>query len=258
MEREHAMDHDVVYVERHGDGIASIVLNQPKKRNAISARMMDMLDRSLVDLDAEGDVRVIVLRGAGDVFSSGGDLDQGGSSTMEDSRNTLKRYLRAVRTLRGIAKPVVAMVDGFAIGGAFSLVLASDLVCVSNRARFITMFCKIGIIPEMGMMKFLPDLVGAQRAKELLFLGGELSAQQVYDMGLANRICEPEALEEETFALARSISLAPAMSVRITKGIMNSSADPVLDMVMEAESTASPFCTQTVEYREMLARFLGK
>ena len=248
---------DVVYAESTEEGVLTIFLNQPHKKNAISAPMMDRLTALLNEADANQDVRVVVLRGVGDNFSSGGDLNQGdgGKPTPEQARGTLRRYLAAVRAVRRIAKPVVAMVDGYAVGGAFSLVLACDLVCASDRAQFVPAFCQIGIIPEMGMMKMLPELVGAQRAKELLFIGGKIPAQQMKDWGLVNRLFPSDRLEQETYGFVRQLAAMPDASIQITKTLMNSLADDGLDACLEAESTASPFCTTTCAYARTMERF---
>lgn len=239
------------------DGIAVVVLDQPAKKNAISAVMMDRLSDLLEEADADPDVRVVVLRGAGDVFSSGGDLSQSGPDgpTVETARAQLRRYLRAIRTVRRIGTPVIAMVDGYAVGGAFSLVLACDLVCVSDRVRAIPAFCAIGIVPEMGIMKLLPDLVGEKAAKEILFTNRTLHAADLERLGIANRVLPAEALWDGTLELARTVAAMPALSVQVTKGIMNAASDVGLDAVLEAESTASPFCAQTAEHREVAARF---
>jgi 2-(1,2-epoxy-1,2-dihydrophenyl)acetyl-CoA isomerase len=242
-----AVPTDSVYVEHPEDGIAVVVLNQPRKKNAISAVMMDRLRELLIEADDDPAVRVVVLRGAGEHFSSGGDLKQTPpeEATIARAREQLRRYLRATETIRQIATPVITMVDGYAVGGAFSLMLASDLVCVSDRATIVPAFCQIGIVPEMGMMKLLPDLVGQQRAKEILLLGERLSGQDLKDLGIANRVLPAAELEAGTLALARQLAAMPALSVQITKGIMNAAADTGLAAVLQAESTASPFCTAT-------------
>ena len=138
-----APERDVVYAERLEGGIEVVYLNQPRKKNALSGEMMTKLDALLRAADVDDGVRVVVLRGAGDDFSSGGDLDQGPALEPgpEGARKTLRRYLAVVRTIRTMSKPVVAMVDGYAVGGAFALVCASDLVCASERALFVPAFC---------------------------------------------------------------------------------------------------------------------
>ncbi len=250
---------DVVYLEKKDGGIAVIYLNQPKKKNAISAVMMDKLCGYFTELDRDDKTRVILLRGAGDNFSTGGDLSQGGPDmTIEDSRKLLRRYIAAVKAIRQIGKPVIAVADGYVVGGAVSLVLACDLVVASDKTVFIPNFCAIGIIPEMGIMAMLQQVVGAQRAKELLFFGKRFGAQEGCDMGIVNRVVKKEELEEKALEYAQALSAIPANSLSITKGIMNGAADPMVGAVMEAESTASPFCTRTLEYKEMVARFSKK
>ena len=249
-------NNEVVFAQSVGDGIEVIYLNQPKKKNAISAPMMDILADLLVKADNDDAVRVIVLRGVGENFSSGGDLNQETEPpTPERARKTLRRYLRAIRAIRSISKPVIAMVDGYAVGGAFALVLASDLVCASERALFVPAFCQIGIIPEMAMMKYLPELVGPQRAKELLFIGGKRPAQRMYEWGLVNRLLPDDELERGTMAFAEQLAAMPDASIQITKTLMNSIADDNLNACLEAESTASPFCTTTAAYAKTMEKF---
>lgn len=248
---------DVVYAEKVEDGIVCVYLNQPRKRNAISGTMMDLLTQLLAEADTDPDVRAIILRGSGDHFSSGGDLNQASPDEIgpEYSRKTLRRYEAAIRAVRHCAKPVIAMVDGYAVGGAFALTLASDLVCVSERATFVPAFCQIGIIPEMGIMKYLPELVGPQRAKEILFLGDRISGEAAKEMGLANRVFDHEELWAGTLEFARKVADMPDASIQITKGLINSTADSNLDALLEAETTASPFCTTTKAYAKTMERF---
>lgn len=249
-----------VYVDKRDDGIAFLVINKPQRKNAISGPMMDLLSDALIELDADDAVRVIILKGEGEDFSAGGDLKQGGPEglTVDRGRKLLKKYIRTIQTVQQIGKPVIAMVDGWAVGGAMSLALACDIIYVSNRVKFTSNFLKVGIIPEMGVMMFLPQLIGPYRAKELWFTGRVVDAEEGYKMGFVNRILPAAELEEGTIAFAKEIAAVSSMSVQITKGITNSTMSPMLNLVMEAESTASPFCTQTAEYKEIIAKFMKK
>lgn len=252
-----AEEREAVYTEHLGDGVLQVVLNQPRKKNAISAGMMDLLSGHLRAADADPEIRVVVLRGAGEHFSSGGDLTQSapGEATVESARAQLQRYEAAIRTIRQIGTPVIAMADGFVVGGAFSLLLACDLVCVSDRVRVVPAFCRIGIVPEMGLMKFLPDLVGERAAKEILFTDRNLTADDLRDLRLTNRVLPPQELVAGTLELARQVAAVPPQSVQITKGIMNAAADTGLEAVLQAETTASPLCTHTEGFRETMRRF---
>ena len=131
--QESTTQHDVVYMEKGDNGVAVVYLNQPRKKNAINARMMELLTECLIQADNDDEVRVVVLRGSGNCFTSGGDLSQSTpqENTPEHARKTYRRYCTALSTIRSIAKPVIAMVDGYAVGGGFALMLASDMICIS-------------------------------------------------------------------------------------------------------------------------------
>lgn len=250
-------EHDVVYMDKQDDGIAVVYLNQPRKKNAINARMMQLLVQCLAEADMDDEVRVVVLRGEGDCFTSGGDLNQSSDEerTPERGRKTYRNYCKAISAIRGTAKPVISMVDGYAVGGGFALILASDLVCVSETAQIIPAFCQIGIVPEMGMTKLLPELVGAQRAKEILFLGDRISGSELYRLGIANRVCDSSDLEAVTMELAHRLADMPDASIQITKGMLNGLSDWNLQTCMDNEQTASPFCTTTAAYAKTMERF---
>lgn len=247
---------EVVYIMRNGP-VGSIVLNQPEKKNAISAVMMDKLTEALHILENEDGIKVIVLRGEGENFCAGGDLDQPGPRPMtaEFSRQSLRRYIRATKEIRAVSKPVVALVRGYAVGGAVSLMLACDLVCLSEDSRIIPNFCKIGLIPEMGLMSTLPAVVGPQKAKELLFFGERLSADDCLKLGLVNRVFPEACFEQEAEAFLMKLAALPNLSLRITKGILNSAMDTELSSIMEAESIGSPFCAQGEEFKAIAAKF---
>ena len=250
------MENNVIYIEKSGP-VGTIVLNQPEKKNAISAVMMDGLCDGIRSLDQDEEIKVIVLRGQGEDFCAGGDLDQPGPRPMtaEFSRRSLRRYLAAVRAIRAAAKPVVALVRGYAVGGAVSLMMACDLVCAAENAKIIPNFCKIGLIPEMGLMSTLPAVVGPQRAKEILFLGKRLTAAQCLEMGLINRVFSEEDFELGAQSFVNELAALPGLSLQMTKGIMNSAADTELYSIMEAESIGSPFCSQGEEFKAISAKF---
>jgi len=250
------MNNDV-YVDKRKDGVTFLVINKPQRKNAISGSMMDLLSDALLKLDADDAVRVIILKGEGENFSTGGDLKQGGAEglTVEQGSKLLKKYCRTVQTIQQLGKPVIAMVDGYSVGGAMSLVLACDIIFVSDRVKFIANFLKVGIVPEMGAMMFLPQLIGPYRAKELWFTGRIIGAEEGYKLGFVNRIFPADQLEKGTITFAKEIASVPAMSVQLTKGITNSTMSTMLNLVMEAESTASQLCTQTAEFKALNAKF---
>ena len=133
--------------------------------------------------------------------------------------------------------------------------LASDLVCVSETATVIPAFCQIGIAPEMGVVKFLPELVGMQRAKEILFLGDRISGVRLGELGIANRVVPSESLEETAMELARRLAEMPDASIQVAKGMLNSLSDTNLQASLALEQTGSPFCTTTKAYAKTMEKF---
>ncbi|MDR1430620.1 MAG: enoyl-CoA hydratase/isomerase family protein [Propionibacteriaceae bacterium] len=245
-----------VYLSKSGQ-IAVITLNQPAKKNAISAAMMDILVDTLRRCDVDDEVRVIILRGEGENFSAGGDLDQKvpGADTVEGKCAILQHYLWAVQALREVGKPVIAMADGYVVGGAFSLLLACDLVVVSDRVKVVPAFISIGIIPEMGLMKLLPAAVGEKLAKEILFLNKRLGSEDLLRLGIANRVFPANELAARTEDFARELAAQPNLSIQLSKRIMNAASDVGLDQVMRAEATSSPLCSLSAEFAEVARRF---
>lgn len=237
------MDEEV-YCESTEPGIATVVLNRPRKKNALTAAMMVRLADLLRQAEADPGIAVVVLRGAGSDFSSGGDMRQTPPEqvSLQNARATLRPYLAVIQQIRRMTTPVVAMVDGYAIGGAFSLMLACDLVCVSDRVQVIPAFCRIGIVPEMGLAKFLPELVGDKLAKEFLFTNRTLGADELLGYRLVNRVFAATELESGTMQLARDVAAMPALSIQVTKSMINAAYDGGLDATLETEATASPFC----------------
>lgn len=233
------------------EGIMIVNLNQPEKRNAISVEMMRLFERAMDEADMDDGVLVVVLRGVGDTFCSGGDLSQGiaASAGPAGARASLRAYLKAVRAIRRCAKPVVCMVDGYAVGGGFSLAVACDVLCASERALFVPAFCQIGIAPEMGIAKHLSECVGPQRTKELLFLGGKISAAELFSMGVVNHVWPDSDVERETMSLARKIASMPSHSIQTAKSMVNALYDGPLASVLDAEASASPLCGAISSYQ---------
>jgi len=244
-----------ILADRPAEGVLRLTLSNPAKRNAISAAMMDELARHLRAAAGDPGVRAVILTGEGDHFSAGGDLDQPGGERPEDKRALLARYQEAIRALRALPQPVVAVADGHVVGGAFSLVVASDLVVVSDRVKVTPAFCAIGIVPELGLMKLLPDLVGQPRAKEILFLNRRLTAADLERLGLANRVVAADGLAAAGVELAAELAAQPSLGVQLAKTILNAAADTGLDQVLAAEVTASPLCTLTDEFAAAARRF---
>jgi len=189
--------------------IATITIDRPAVKNALGPEEWRELRGRIDAADADADVRVLVITGAGGTFSAGGDL-----KTMPE-RLAEPRDVRAanlvvqaqiVPRLRELGKPVIAMIDGACVGAGLSLALACDLRIAGRSARMTTAFAKVGLSGDYGGTWFLTQLVGTAKARELYFLSEILDAERIEALGLANRVVADEELIAETMALARKLA----------------------------------------------------
>jgi 2-(1,2-epoxy-1,2-dihydrophenyl)acetyl-CoA isomerase len=215
----------------------------------------EALSEQLEGLARDDSVRVVVLTGAGDHFSAGGDVKDWRDFSVVEARRRLQAIHRPVRGILRLERPVIAMVRGYAVGAGMNIALACDLVFASEGARFGQTFLRMGLIPDAGGMCFLPLAVGLHKAKELMLTGEIIGAREALGLGIVNRVFPEEALEEETLAFAGRLAQGPPVAMGITKRIMNETFLRVLETVMEQESLGQPLCFQTRDHREGKAAF---
>lgn len=186
----------MLLVERPSEGVAFVVLNRPEAMNALSRALRSQLHETLQALEADPEIRVIVLTGAGErAFTAGLDLKELGTDPngmgAANATDPAENPARAVLACR---KPVIAAVNGVAITGGFELALACDVVIASSTARFADTHARVGITPGWGLSQKLPRLIGPYRAKELSLTGNFLDARTAYEWGLVNHVVEPDDL----------------------------------------------------------------
>jgi 2-(1,2-epoxy-1,2-dihydrophenyl)acetyl-CoA isomerase len=212
---------------RVAEGVATVELNRPHTLNAWNAQFGDDLLAALRAAEADDDVRALVLTGAGRGFSSGADLREISTDTTPDGRPDVykvltERYHPIMVTIREIPKPVVAAVNGPAVGIGCSLALCCDLILAGEGAYFLLAFVNIGLVPDGGSSLFVPSRIGMARATELAMLGERLPAAQALEWGLINRVVPDERLREEATALATRLAAGPTRSYAGTKRQLNS------------------------------------
>lgn len=248
-----------IYMIRPAEGVAEIILDKPQRRNALDLDMMLRLNGLLLEAEDDESVSVVMLRGAGEHFSSGADLKAApeGGYSIDEKRGCLIRYNRVIKTILGMEKPVVAVVRGYAVGGAMSLALACDIVFAATDAKFFGNFVKVGIVPEMGAMMILPQLIGLNRAKEIWFAGQTVGGERALELGIINRLCSPEELDAEALAFALELASMPRIAMGITKRVTNATVLAGIDRLLECEQEASPFCGSTQEFARRRESFLA-
>ena len=249
-------------------GLARITIDRPDAGNSLSAEMRDHLADTFDELSATLGVRAIVLTGAGEKhFCTGAGL--GGAQKPEPPRpadapdralgdiaRLIRRgWQRLVASILDCEKPVIAAVNGTAAGGGANLVLACDLVVMADTARLIEIFVRRGIIPDAGGAYLLPRIVGPQRAKELMFLGDELSAADCERWGIANRVVPAAELAATVDELAARLAAAPSKAVAMTKWLVNRSSESSRQTAFEEEAYAQELVTATADMAEGVAAF---
>jgi 2-(1,2-epoxy-1,2-dihydrophenyl)acetyl-CoA isomerase len=241
------------------EGIVTVTLDRPQARNALDLVMRRELLDALDQIDADPSARVVILTGAGGHFCAGGDVKtmQPGSAVAE-GRARVAALNRLVTRLVEFPRPVVAMVDGFAVGAGCNLALCCDLVIASDRAKFGEVFAKIGLVPDGGGSWLLPRMVGLARAKELIFTADIIDAAEAERIGLVNRVVPAAELASVTRALAARIAQGPPKALAMAKHMVNRAASTDLTAALDVEAFSQAIAITGDEHREGLAAFFEK
>ncbi|MCY3814312.1 MAG: enoyl-CoA hydratase [Gammaproteobacteria bacterium] len=250
------------------DGVATITLNRPHKRNALSDELTPALRETLLRFDENPEVRVVVLTGAGTAFCAGGDVSGMGSSprppgavkrTFQDGVRELQRKQETL-TLRlfDLSKPTIAALPGPAAGAGFSIALACDLRLAAESAFVTTAFANIGLSGDYGASWLLPQLVGIAKAKELFFTSRRVGAAEGLALGIFNEVVDDERLAERTTELAQTIANGPPVALRYMKENLNRAVGADLRTCLALEADRMSRSAQTQDHREAVAAFLGK
>ena len=242
-------------------GVVSLVLDRPGRLHALDARLADRLTAAIDAAASDRAVRVLVLRGGHGAFCAGGDVQDmatGGARGADAALLGMERWRRLSRALHGIDKPVIAAADGVAYGAGMSLLLLSDVVLLSDRARLCLAFQRIGLVPDCGALHLLPRIVGLQRAKELCFSAREIGAEEAKSLGLAMEVHAPEALEARAASLAREWASSPSLSLALTKRALRASTTAGFEAALDLEAAHQAVALSSEDHRQALARFTSR
>jgi 2-(1,2-epoxy-1,2-dihydrophenyl)acetyl-CoA isomerase len=246
------------------DGAATIELNRPHTLNAWNAQLGADLRAALRSAGEDETVRAVLITGAGRAFSSGADLkDISGGETTPDGhadvyRTLTERYHPIMHAIREMPKPVIAAVNGPAVGIGCSLALCCDLILAAESAYFLLAFVNIGLVPDGGSSLFVPTRVGMARAIELAMLGERLGAQRALEWGLINRVVADEALPEQARALAARLAAGPTRSYAGTKRQLNNWLYARMDEQLELEARIQQEMAGSVDFLEGAMAFVEK
>ncbi len=261
------MGDEALLFEKRG-GIATLTLNRPDARNALTTGMFLDMERMLLEIEADDDVRVVVLTGAGRGFSAGADLKP---VSKEERRRTeapsfpgdaggdiLDRGNRCILRLRELAKPVLGSINGDAVGIGCSLALSTDLRIASEAARFGVVFSRIGLGPDGGASQLLRELVGSAKALELLFTGDIIDAGEALRLGLVNRLVAADALADATSELAERLAHGPTLAYAAAKDAVHQSANLSFESLLDLEARNQRGVGRSDDVKEGIRAFLER
>ena len=250
----------------NADGIVTLTLNRPKLRNPISDEdMMEALIEALERIDGDMSVRVAIVTGAGSAFSSGGNLKQmGDAGGLNDelpvkTRRNYKRGIQRIPLLfERVEVPVIAAVNGAAIGAGCDLACMCDIRIAAESAHFAESFVKVGLIPGDGGAWLLPRIVGFSKACEMALTGDPVDAQEAKACGLVSKVVPDGDLLAEARKVAERIAVNPRHVVRMTKRLLRESAYVRLDTLLEMSAAMQALAHATEDHKEAVAALLEK
>ncbi len=252
------MSYENIRFEVEG-ALGTLTIDRPKALNALNPDTLRELLRCLRGARHQPELRAIVLTGAGDkAFVAGADIAAMSTLSVLEAREMARLGQRVTTAIEDLPIPVIAAVNGFALGGGMEMVMACDLVVASERARFGQPEINLGIIPGFGGTQRLARRVGAPRAREMIYGGEMIDAETAHRWGLVNRVVKPEDLLAEARKLAAALSAKPAVALAQAKLAIHGGLDVDLESGLRLEAEAFAVTFSTEDRREGMAAFLGK
>lgn len=251
------MDSEAVALTRD-DGIATITLDQPERRNAFSYELLDGIVDALADIE-QSETRCVVIEAAGPAFSAGGDHEMM-NELLENSLAKRRQHIEAVHKdvmarLFHYPLPTVAKVQGPALGGGANIAIACDIQLASEQAEIGFIFRSVGLCIDTGTSYMLPRIVGANKAKELIYTGKILAADEAEKVGLFNQVYQDDEFPEQADELIREIAEGPTVALRSGKQLVNRSFNNTIEQSLEAEAMAQAEIIDTSDFEEGLQAF---
>ena len=247
--------------------VATVTLNRPERKNPLTFEAYRELTDTFRALTDEKDVRAVVITGAGENFSSGGDVHEiiGPLVQMKNEKrhDDLLEFTRLsgdlVKAMRACPQPIVAAIDGVCVGAGAIMAMASDFRLGTARSKVAFLFVRVGLSgADMGACAILPRIIGHGRASELLFLGRSMSGEEAERWGFYNRLVAPEALQKEAAALAATIASGPTAAHAVTKRALHEEWDMSVDDAIDYEARVQAECMRTNDFERAYQAFVNK
>lgn len=242
-----------------GEGVGWLTINRPDSLNSLNSEVIEGLVSALHDLDEDASVKVVVMTGAGEkAFVAGGDIKEMAEMTPLEARAFARRGQLLMQQIGRLHKPVIAAVNGYALGGGLELALACDFIYASERARMGLPEVTLGVIPGFGGTQNLPRLIGANKARELIFSGKPLTAQQAKEWGLVNAVFPPEELRGAVAEIAGMIARNGSIAVESARDAIANGLNMTREDGLRYESSLFATLFSTADQKEGMQAFVEK
>ena len=252
------MSFETILCEKKGR-VLTITLNRPEVLNAFTVTMGREMLQAFHQAEDDGDVGCVVLTGAGRGFCSGADVREFQASIESGTLGSVEPQPESMCQLMfNLKKPIIAAINGPAVGMGFTVTLPCDIRIASDRARFGAIFVRLGLVPEFGSTFLLPRLVGLAKAKELALLGRIIDAQEALDIGLVGKVVPHEELMAETMSLATALAQGPTRTLGLVKEVLHQGLVSDLASAEDLEARALADCVRSPEHAEGVRAFLEK
>lgn len=252
------MSYNNLLIEK-ADGIAVLFFNRPKALNALNSETLLELEQAVKAIEADPAVKVLIVTGAGEKsFVAGADIAEMKDKNAPQGLEFALLGQRAIGSLQEMTKPVIAAVNGFALGGGSEVALACDFIYASEKAKFGLPEVGLGLFPGFGGTQRLPRLIGKAKAKEMIFTAKMISAQEALEMGLVNKVVPAEQLLDEAKAVANAIASKGQVAVKLAKGVINAGYDMDLRNGCALEANTFGVLFNTADQKEGCNAFVEK
>ena len=240
------------------DGVATLTLNRPETLNALTFELMDELGQALQEVQSQPAIRALILTGAGRGFCSGQDLRDRAPADADIEALLMSAYYPPMAALRTCRVPVIAAVNGVAAGAGCSLAMACDVIVAGRSAKFIQIFSRIGLVPDLGATYLLPKAIGRARALRAMMTHEPISADTAYQWGLISECVDDTLLAATTRKLAAQLAQGPTQALVQTRALVDASAHQDFESQFRMELRVQQQIRQTRDAREGVAAFVEK
>lgn len=251
------MEYKTLLIEKRG-AVQRITLNRPNELNALNTELLSELDVAFAEAANDVEIKVIVLTGAGKAFAAGADIAQMADMNAVEGKDFGALGSDVFRRIEMLSKPVIAAVNGYALGGGCELAMACDIRIASEKAKVGQPETGLGITPGFSGTQRLPRLIGMGRAKELIFSAEVIDAQEAWRIGLFNKVVPPEKLDEAAFEMAEKIASKAQLAVAYAKEAINKGFETDIETGLAMEANLFGLCFATQDQKEGMKAFLER